>query len=98
MLPDLKIIKKLRKQFGMTQKELAEAVNLKQSTISRTENGIIDPPYSKVRIIFNYFIKKNPYLFPNYSTCLNFQNNLKKCKSFTEQIQLTLKEIISLEL
>jgi len=76
MLPDLKIIKKLRKQFGMTQKELAEAVNLKQSTISRTENGTIDPPYSKVRIIFNYFIKKDPYLFPNYSTSLNFQNNL----------------------
>ncbi len=98
MFPEVTIIKELRKQFGMTQKDLAKAVNLEQSAISRFENGIIDPHYSKLRIIFNYFLKQDPYLFPDYARCLDFQNKLKMYKLFNEKMQSTLEDIITFEL
>ncbi|MBD3196444.1 MAG: helix-turn-helix domain-containing protein [Candidatus Lokiarchaeota archaeon] len=52
--PDLIKIKKLRKSLKLSQTELAERVNLTQSTISRIENGQLDPPYSKVQQVFKF--------------------------------------------
>jgi predicted transcriptional regulator len=54
VLPDFSQIKNLRKSLNISQKELGEKLNLSQSTISRIENGSMDPPYSKFKIIYEF--------------------------------------------
>lgn len=44
----------LRKKAGLTQAELAAAVNVSQSYIARLERGTIDPKISVVRRIYDY--------------------------------------------
>jgi len=53
-LPALSEIKRLRKKLNISQKDLALELNLTQSTISRIESGLIDPPYRKFKMIFEY--------------------------------------------
>ncbi len=53
-MPDLKEIKHLRTKLGISQEKLGELINSNQSTISRIESGDADPPYSKVKILFEY--------------------------------------------
>ena len=43
---DLGEIKKLRKKFGITQKELAEKAGVTQAYIAKLENKQIDPKLS----------------------------------------------------
>jgi predicted transcriptional regulator len=54
VLPDLTDIKAMRKSLNISQKELGEKLNIPQSTISRIENGTIDPPYSKMKKIYEF--------------------------------------------
>ena len=53
-LPSLSEIKRLRKKLNISQKELALELKLTQSTISRIESGLIDPPYTKFKLIFEF--------------------------------------------
>jgi len=53
-LPPINEIKRLRKKLNISQKELALELNLTQSTISRIESGLIDPPYTKFKMIYEY--------------------------------------------
>jgi predicted transcriptional regulator len=46
-------IGKLRKQLGLTQKELADLSGVSQSLIAKIESGKIDPAYSKVMQILS---------------------------------------------
>ena len=54
ILPDFSQIKNLRKSLNISQKELGEELKLSQSTISRIENGTMDPPYSKFKMIYEF--------------------------------------------
>ncbi|MHA2290008.1 MAG: CBS domain-containing protein [Promethearchaeota archaeon] len=54
ILPDYTQIKNLRKSLNISQKELGEELKLSQSTISRIENGTMDPPYSKFKMIYEF--------------------------------------------
>jgi predicted transcriptional regulator len=54
ILPDFSQIRNLRKSLNFSQKELAEKLNITQSTISRIENGKLDPPYSKFKLIYEF--------------------------------------------
>ena len=54
LLPDFSQIKNLRKRLNISQKELGEKLQISQSTISRIENGTMDPPYSKFKIIYEF--------------------------------------------
>ncbi|MEJ2248316.1 MAG: CBS domain-containing protein [Candidatus Lokiarchaeota archaeon] len=58
MLPDQKIIKELRERLNISQSKLGEELDIVQSTISRIENGSIDPPYSKFKKIFEYLERR----------------------------------------
>lgn len=58
ILPELAEIKSLRKSLNISQKELGETLNIPQSTISRIENGSMDPPYSKIKKIYTYLQKE----------------------------------------
>ena len=53
-LPPLSEIKRLRKKLDISQKELGYILHIPQYTISRIENGAIDPPYSKFKKVYEY--------------------------------------------
>jgi transcriptional regulator with XRE-family HTH domain len=48
-----KNIKEFRKKTGITQTQLADKANVEQTLISRYENGVIDPPISRLIAIAN---------------------------------------------
>ncbi len=50
---DVERIGKMRKQLGLTQKELANLSGVSQSLIAKIESGKIDPAYSKVTQIIS---------------------------------------------
>jgi len=52
-LPELDIIKNIRKQAGVNQTELAKAARVSQSLIARIESGKVDPSYGKVKKILS---------------------------------------------
>jgi len=55
ILPDTKEIGRRRKQFGLTQKELAAIAGLSQSLIAKIESEKINPSYSIVKKLFEVF-------------------------------------------
>lgn len=50
---EVKKIGKIRKQLGLTQKQLADLAGVSQSLIAKIESNKIDPAYSKVIMIIN---------------------------------------------
>ncbi len=57
MLPSIEELRKMRKNLGISQKELASISGVSQSYIARLEKGSINPTYDKVRRIFEYLNK-----------------------------------------
>ncbi len=51
MIDDIKQIKRIRKQLGLTQTELARLSGVSQSTIAKIEKGRIEPSYSVAKRI-----------------------------------------------
>ena len=54
MAYEIEEIKTIRKQFGLTQAELAKKSGVSQSLIAKIESGKIDAAYSKVKQIFSF--------------------------------------------
>ena len=54
MLPTIEEIGKMRKNLGISQKELARTCGVSQSYIARMEKGSINPTYDKIRKIYDY--------------------------------------------
>jgi len=54
MLPSIEELRKMRKNLGISQKELAKVSGVSQSYIARLEKGSINPAYDKIRKIFDY--------------------------------------------
>ncbi|OWP57433.1 MAG: transcriptional regulator [Thermoplasmatales archaeon B_DKE] len=54
MLPSIEELRKMRKNLGISQKELARVSGVSQSYIARLEKGSINPAYDKIRKIFDY--------------------------------------------
>jgi predicted transcriptional regulator len=54
-MPDVKEIERRRRQFGLTQKELAVRAGVSQSIIAKIESGKISPGYSIVKKLFDVF-------------------------------------------
>ncbi len=50
---ELNEIRQMRKNLGLTQKQLAEKANVSQSLIAKIESGNIDPTYHNVQKIFS---------------------------------------------
>lgn len=58
------LIKSARKQLELTQKELAEKAYIPQSTISKMENGKVEPSASELIYLSNALDKPILYFFP----------------------------------
>lgn len=54
MLPSIEELRKMRKNLGISQKELAKISGVSQSYIARLEKGDINPTYENIRKIYNY--------------------------------------------
>ena len=52
-LPEVGLVKTIRKQIGVNQTELAKEARVSQSVIARLESGKIDPSYTKMKKIFS---------------------------------------------
>ncbi len=53
MFPEAKEIRQKRKQFGLTQSQLARQSGLSQSLLAKLESGKVDVSYSKVKEVFS---------------------------------------------
>lgn len=50
-----KKIKELREEKGITQRELAKKINVMDKTISKWENGILEPNMESLKKLADYF-------------------------------------------
>ncbi|MCL4341722.1 MAG: helix-turn-helix domain-containing protein, partial [Candidatus Thermoplasmatota archaeon] len=57
MLPSIEELRKMRKNLGISQKELAHVSGVSQSYIARLEKGNLNPTYDKIRKIYEYLNK-----------------------------------------
>jgi prophage antirepressor-like protein/transcriptional regulator with XRE-family HTH domain len=57
-LPSPEKIRHLRNELNLTQSELEQETGIPQSTISRIENEMTDPPYHKVKKIYEFLYEK----------------------------------------
>ena len=58
LLPDLSDVRRLRKAAGLTQMQLSRATGVSQSIISKLEAGRLDPAYSNVAKLMEYFARQ----------------------------------------
>jgi len=56
------ILKKLRKEKGVLQKEMTELLNITERQYGNYEAGRVDPPTSKLIILADYFGVSLDYL------------------------------------
>ena len=58
MLPSVQDLGKMRKNLGISQKEIAKMVGVSQSYIARMEKGDINPTYENVKKIYSFQVQK----------------------------------------
>ncbi len=75
MLPTIEEIRKLRKNLGISQKELAASVGVSQSYIARLERGSLNPTYNKVKRIYDYLNQATDKLHTITITVENIMNH-----------------------
>lgn len=56
------IIKELRKEKGISQKEFAMAIGVGQATVSEWEKGVYEPTATAIRLIAKFFNVTTDYL------------------------------------
>ena len=93
------ILRKLRLKNNLSQKELAQKLNISLSTYSKYEQGLNNPTYENLFKISNFFkLSVGSFLKENIEDekeITNFENYLKENFPKTFDIENELKEIIA---
>ena len=71
------ILKQIRVQASMTQKELAEKLHVSQNAVFNWENGKREPGLDMIEKIAKLFMVKPPYLLGYETEFIKPQNSLK---------------------
>jgi transcriptional regulator with XRE-family HTH domain len=93
-------IKKLRKSIGITQKELAEQLNISPSTIAMYESGRRDPDTETLQKIANFFDVSVDYLLgldikkKRSTEAQDFEQNVKK---LDENVGIVFNDLAGLD-
>lgn len=87
-------IKELRKQHGIYQKDLADALSVSKSTVAMWETGKRMPDIDMLKCIASYFKISIDYLL-EYTNNTNFINNDNNCVENFENNELE-KEITNI--
>lgn len=75
-------LKGLRKEIGLTQKELSEAIDISQSMIARIENGDREPRKEVKIKIAKYFNVTVEWLFYEQLNDQQSLQHLSNCEAF----------------
>ena len=68
-------LKELRKNKGISQYDLAEALNISRSVVAKWETGLTLPNEENVKLLMEYFNVSKQELFKNEETeCINIKN------------------------
>jgi len=82
MMPNIKELRKMRKNLGISQKDLARVTGVSQSYIARLEKGTINPTYSKIKAIYEYLTKSSEKASTMVLTCDRIMTrNVVVCRS-----------------
>jgi predicted transcriptional regulator len=54
VFPELSVIQEMRKKLGMSQRQLARALNLSSAMINQVESGVTQPSYETAKRIVEY--------------------------------------------
>ncbi|WP_297217357.1 CBS domain-containing protein [Thermoplasma sp.] len=82
MMPNIEELRKMRKNLGISQKDLAKVTGVSQSYIARLEKGTINPTYSKIKAIYEYLTKSSEKANNMVITCDRIMTrNVTVCRS-----------------
>ncbi|CAC11254.1 conserved hypothetical protein [Thermoplasma acidophilum] len=82
MMPNIEELRKMRKNLGISQKDLAKVTGVSQSYIARLEKGTINPTYSKIKAIYEYLTKSSEKASTMVLTCDRIMTrNVVVCRS-----------------
>ena len=60
-------IREIRRAHNITQKELADAIGVSETIVSRYEKGVVTPPTNRLKLIADYFQVSVDQLIDNNS-------------------------------
>ncbi len=83
---NLEEIKRLRKKYHLTQKELADKANVSQSLIAKVEAGLLDPSYTKAQQIFTTLESMRGKEELKAKDILNIKVTFVQSKDFVKEI------------
>lgn len=87
-------LKKLRKEKGLTQNDLAKVLNTNQSQYGKYENGKTNLSIENAKILAEYFGVSIPYLLGlDNDSCIDGSKNMTPFQSLVRDRGLSLKEI-----
>jgi len=97
MLPRLDTIKQMRIKLGITQKQLANMIDVSTSMINQIESGRSQPSYKTAKKIFDSLATLEGKLSPNKAEDICYKNiiKLKPTNSLHEAIKQMRKHSIS---
>ncbi|MDU2559751.1 MAG: helix-turn-helix transcriptional regulator [Streptococcus mitis] len=87
-------LKKLRREEGLTQADLAKVLNTNQSQYGKYENGKTNLSLENAQILSEYFGVTLPYLLGlDDDSCIDGSKNMTPFQTLVKNSKLSLKEI-----
>ena len=86
-------LKNIRLNARLTQKDMAEIVNMKPASIGALENGLYTPNYDVIRAIRNRLGVSYEYLIDGVESEINISDLIMKNKQLEEEVKRLSKVV-----